>query len=334
MFKNDFRITKYQNTSPKPRISKHKYHFCIFHKNVDVFVESNLVERLEVDEKRVYLPSKCDIPGKTWFDNLDIALQNSAMVIILLSEEFLNDGWCRYITEKVIVSKELKSVIFGVDRALGVLKLPLHLKYIASLCKECLDYDSSTIGNPINQVFFESLEQNNGQQPGNSNHGWFRPFCGSIMKVMANISNGWMPKSLFKRNESDQNSLFRDHLPQHVQYDVCIIHSSCNELGQEILKNLVPSLDDCNKRVFSTAQDLPPGKPTAQAIIEAMAASKCTALLLTEATIAQFGPNLVNIILQLGLITLSASFILLEVDTNCRQLFHYSLDHKLRTINS
>ncbi len=311
MSNKNFRINNCQNTSAKFVPSNDKYHFCIFHKNLDAFVESNLLERLEVDEKRVYLPSKCDIPGKTWFHNLDTAIQSSEVVIILLNEEFLNDGWCRYITEKVIVSKELKSVIFGIDMALNIQKLPLHLQCIAPSSNKCLGFDPRNIGSPINQTFFESIEN-----PSNTNHGWFKPLCGSIMKVLAKIFSGWHPKTLDSTNRSDHTSLFRSHVPIEKKYDACIIHSIMDDLCKEIFKRLKPYFQAGHKNVFSTAENLPPGKALTQAIIEAMVASKCTILLLTEATKAQFGPILMNNILQLGWTTLPASFVLLEMDMN------------------
>ncbi len=223
---------------PKPQYSKcltkstlrpqGKHHdICII--QLEEFVTQEILTELE-ETHSVYFPPRDDTLGKARLSCLEYAIENSSVVLLLVTNEFAKQPMrLGYFAEQIINVRGHNSVIVAVEKAVDIAMLPLNVRWLLELCHGFV-YFSQTEPFPVRAIRHEVNTMLHGD----------RYLCDS-------------------RVDDTQNALLVVPVPgpAPVKYDICLIHDRDDDTT--CVDAHIAKLERQGLRVFSSVRDALPG---------------------------------------------------------------------------
>ena len=265
------KLTKSICKIPNPNKSK-DHDICILQHNLEEFVALRVLPKLEDEYNyRVYFPARDDIPGINTFTCTAHAIDRSNVVILFVTEEFINQPWFGYITELIIL-KGVHSVFVALDKTVPFEGLPLNIKWLLKLSKGFVSFSAE------------------------------EPFeVGTLSCKLQNKRKGdtnpEMEYSLASVSEADDCELFpSSHETTVIQHDICVIHPGVHTT---LVDNFIEDLEsNSGLFVFSSERDVIPGKYISEHLLSVMYSSKRTVFILNGSENGETTTFLIKIALQ------------------------------------
>ncbi|XP_029922790.1 toll/interleukin-1 receptor domain-containing adapter protein isoform X2 [Myripristis murdjan] len=110
-----------------------KYDVCVCHSSVDSDIEkaAHLVSFLEASPNslRCFLWQRDASPGGAIPSELCQAVQNSHFRVLLITPDFLQDGWCRYMIHQALAERPMSHQMIPLVQNLSHTQYPMELKF-------------------------------------------------------------------------------------------------------------------------------------------------------------------------------------------------------------